>query len=105
MQAALQTGARYGELAAIRISDFNADSGTVTIQQSKAGTARHIVLTDEGVAFCRGITAGRAGAGPVVDDTAGGGVRDCVEPAPDARAKSTGAVVRMRRDVENEDVK
>jgi len=62
VQAALQTGARYGELGALRVADFNSDSGTVTIQQSKSGKARHIVLTDEGVAFFSGVTAGRDGA-------------------------------------------
>ncbi len=71
VQAALQTGARYGELAALKVSDFNTDSGTVTIQQSKSGKARHIVLTDEGVMFFRGVTAGRNGAELVFTTKAG----------------------------------
>ncbi len=62
VQAALQTGARYGELAALTVADFNPDSGTVTIQQSKSGKARHVVLTDEGAAFFRAVTVGRDGA-------------------------------------------
>lgn len=61
VQAALQTGARYGELAALTVADFNADVGTITIRASKAGKVRHIVLTDEGVDFFAGITVGRAG--------------------------------------------
>jgi integrase len=61
VQAALQTGARYGELARLRVEDFNEDSETVAIRQSKSGKARHIELTDEGVAFFRQITAGRPG--------------------------------------------
>jgi integrase len=61
VQAALQTGARYSELARLTVSDFNPDSGTVAIQQSKSGRARHIVLTDEGQALFRQLTAGRPG--------------------------------------------
>jgi integrase len=62
VRGALETGARYGELCALRVSDFNADSGTVTIRQSKASKARHIILTLEGVEYFRTITAGRAGS-------------------------------------------
>jgi integrase len=61
VQAALQTGARYGELARLTVVDFNPDVGTLTIQQSKSGKSRHIVLTDEGAAFFRQVTAGRPG--------------------------------------------
>jgi integrase len=62
VQAALQTGCRYGELAALRAHDYNADSGTIAVQQSKSGKPRHVVLTDEGVAFFRQLCAGRPGA-------------------------------------------
>ena len=51
VQAALQTGARYSELARLTVTDFNPDVGTVQILQSKSGKPRHIVLTDEGSAF------------------------------------------------------
>jgi integrase len=56
-EAALQTGARYGELAALQASDFNPDSGTVHICTSKSGKGRHVVLTDEGSTFFRNLTA------------------------------------------------
>lgn len=62
VRGALETGARYGELGALTVSDFNADSGTVTIRQSKANKARHVILTLEGVEYFRTITAGRAGS-------------------------------------------
>jgi integrase len=62
VQAALQTGARYGELGKLTVADFNPDVGTVTIRQSKSGKARHIVLTDEGRTFFRQLTTGRAGS-------------------------------------------
>jgi integrase len=45
-QAALATGARYGELTALRVSDFNLDSGTIHVRTSKSGRGRHIVLNE-----------------------------------------------------------
>ena len=66
VQAALQTGARYGELASLKVHDFNADAGTVAIRQSKAGKPRHVVLTDEGAALFAHWTAGRAGSEPLL---------------------------------------
>lgn len=61
VQAALLTGCRYGELTALAVADFNPDSGTVHIRVSKSGKPRHVVLTEEGQDFFRGITAGKAG--------------------------------------------
>jgi integrase len=61
VQAALQTSARYGELARLIVADFNADVGTINIRQSKSGKPRHVVLTDEGQEFFRQLTVGRAG--------------------------------------------
>ncbi len=61
VQAALATGARYGELARLTVADFNADSGTVAIRQSKSSKARHVVLTDEGVEFFKQLCVGRTG--------------------------------------------
>jgi integrase len=61
VQAALQTGCRYSELCALQVNDFNSDSGTVAIRRSKSGKSRHVVLTDEGQAFFKAITAGRRG--------------------------------------------
>ena len=60
--AALQTGARHGELAALQVHDFNPDAGTVAIRESKSGNPRHVVLTEEGIAFFRQVCAGRAGS-------------------------------------------
>ena len=71
VQAALLTGCRYGELAALRVADFNPDKGgTVHIRHSKAGKPRRVVLTDEGLAFFEAITAGRQG-------------KDLIFPRPD----------------------
>jgi integrase len=48
---ALMTGCRYGELAALLVEDFNADSGTLTIRMSKSGKPRHVALSAEGSGF------------------------------------------------------
>jgi integrase len=62
VQAALTTGCRYSELARVEVSDFNPDSGTLAIRQSKSGKPRHVLLTDEGAALFAGWCAGRAGS-------------------------------------------
>jgi integrase len=59
--AAIQTGCRYSELARLEAGDFNPDAGTLAIRKSKAGKARHVVLTEEGVTLFAGLAAGRAG--------------------------------------------
>jgi integrase len=61
VQAALQSGCRYGELARMRAHDFNPDANTVTVGQSKSGKPRHVFLTDEGAALFRRWCAGKAG--------------------------------------------
>ena len=65
VQGALETGARYGELCALTVADFNPDSGTIAIAESKSGRPRHIVLTDDGVKFLQSLTAGRVGLEPM----------------------------------------
>jgi integrase len=62
VQAALQTGARYGELGRLTVADFNQDAGTLAIWQSKGGKPRHVVLADEGVALFKQVCAGRDGS-------------------------------------------
>jgi integrase len=61
LQAALQTGMRYSELARLRARDFNPDSGTVTVHKSKSGKSRHVILTEEGVALFARWAAGKPG--------------------------------------------
>src|SRR5262249_22076032 len=61
MQAALQTGCRYGELIWLTVADYNPDAGTVSIRRSKSGKARHVILTNEGTALFAALTAGHAG--------------------------------------------
>jgi integrase len=61
-RAALETGARYGELSRLRVEDYNPDSGTLHIRLSKSGNRRHVVLTEDGQAFFAQLVAGHAGS-------------------------------------------
>jgi integrase len=70
--AGLQTGCRYGELARLKVADFNPNAGTLTVWLSKSGRSRHIHLTTEGVEFFRSITAGRAGDEIMLPSPGGG---------------------------------
>jgi integrase len=58
-RAALETGARYQEIARLRVADFNADSGTLHVRKSKTNKDKHIILTEEGQEFFAGLAAGR----------------------------------------------
>jgi len=62
IMAALQTGARFSELARLEVADFDAEAGTLRIRQSKSGRSRHIVLSAEGrelfVQWCAGRASG-----------------------------------------------
>ncbi len=46
VRAALATGCRYGELAALNVGDFSRDSGTLHIRTSKSGKGRHVALAE-----------------------------------------------------------
>ena len=53
VRGALETGCRYGELASMKVMDFNTDAGTVTVRESKSGKVRHVHLTASGHEFFR----------------------------------------------------
>ena len=67
VQAALQSGARYGQLADLVVSDFHADTkgnGTLQLRSRKGdGTEKvyHATLTAEGASFFKEVCTGRAG--------------------------------------------
>jgi integrase len=61
VRGALLTGCRYSELANMQVADFNADTGIITVRQSKAGKPRHVVLTDEGQRLFATLTTGKLG--------------------------------------------
>ncbi len=72
VKAALLTGARYSELAALETRDFDRQSQTLWLRETKAGTARAVYLEDEGVRLFEQATAGK-----VADDL--------VFPRPDGK--------------------
>jgi integrase len=60
VRAALLSGCRMGELFAVRAGDFDRQSNTLLIRDSKNGKSRRVPLTQEGVALFDDITAGKA---------------------------------------------
>jgi len=83
---ALLTGCRYSELATMHAADFNADAGVVTVRTSKAGKARHVVLTEEGQRLFSRLAAGKAGDALIFqrDDGTVWGKAHQVRPIADA---------------------
>jgi integrase len=59
VQAGLVSGMRYGELARLRIRDFNREAGSLLVYRSKSGKPRHVILADEGVRLFGQWCAGR----------------------------------------------
>lgn len=66
VQLALLTGARFGELCAFDVRDFETERGTLLVRDSKSGKSRHIVLNSEGAEFCRQLVAGRPLSEPLL---------------------------------------
>jgi len=65
LQAAFLTGARYGGLAQLVVSDFNPDAGTLRLRTRKGdGSERvfHVHLTDEAQEFFHAVCAGKRGS-------------------------------------------
>jgi len=61
VRAALLTGCRFGELAALRAQDANLRTAQVYIAHSKSGRPRHVPLNPEGSALFRELTTGKTG--------------------------------------------
>jgi integrase len=64
VQGALQSGGRYGQVAALTVADFNPTTGTLDFRSRKGkGTEKTYacVLTDEGIQFFKQACVGRAG--------------------------------------------
>ncbi|MGJ8668980.1 MAG: tyrosine-type recombinase/integrase [Oceanococcus sp.] len=59
VQAALYTGARYGELTAAKVRDYNPDAKTLYLAETKNGKPRHVPLTDQGAALFERAAAGK----------------------------------------------
>jgi integrase len=71
VRAALATGCRYGELAALNVGDFSPDSRTLHIRTSKSGKGRHVALADEGVKLFERLVTGRASTVPMLERSDG----------------------------------
>ena len=59
LRGAFVTGAPYGELGRMRVADFSASNGMITVRLAKGGKPRHVALNDEGRRLFEAITAGR----------------------------------------------
>jgi integrase len=60
VRAGLMTGGRCGELARLRVMDYDPAAGNIFIAESKGGESRHVPLGREGRAFFDARTAGKA---------------------------------------------
>jgi integrase len=65
VRAAILTGARYGELIRLRVSDVDLEAGTIHIRESKSGKPRQIPLTDEASEHFEQLVLGRGGCAAV----------------------------------------
>ena len=90
VKAALLTGARYGELIRLQVHDFNSDSGTLAIRQSKTGKPRHVILTDEGIDFFGDLATGRAANELILRKADGNGWNTSHQARPMLRACAAG---------------
>jgi len=88
VQAALYTGCRYGELCALRVSDFH--RGKIAVHQSKSGKPRDVVLNGEAIAFFEQLTAGRP-RDEIMLRNRGRIARAQGKPVQDAGARDDGA--------------
>lgn len=61
VQAALLTGARYGELRAARVSHFDSQAGVLRLLETKSGAPRVSYLEEEGIRLFERACAGKAG--------------------------------------------
>ncbi len=59
VQGALLTGCRYGELASLKVADFNQDAETLLIRVTKTGKPRHVILTEDGGRYFYALAVGR----------------------------------------------
>jgi integrase len=65
IQAALVTGARYGELSKLEARDFDAQARTLWLRETKGGAQRAVYLEAEGVELFKQHTAGKEPTSPV----------------------------------------
>jgi len=81
VQAALLTGARYSELAGLEVRDFDPQSQTVWLRETKAGVARAVYLESEGFQLFEQATLGKESTGFIFPRSDG----KCWGPSQQAR--------------------
>jgi len=62
VQGALYTGCRYGELTGLKCADYDTQSKTLSIADSKSGKSRHVPITETGAEFFKRVKIGRPGS-------------------------------------------
>jgi integrase len=89
VRAALQTGARYGQLAKLMVSDFISDAGTIRLRTRKGdGSERiyHATLTEEGVELFEQQCGGRATSDLIFQTASGAAWEKSAQARPMASA-------------------
>jgi integrase len=71
VSAALVTGARFGELARLRVADYDAANKSVFVAESKSGKPRHIPLPAGGAELFERLAQGRASGEPLLRQESG----------------------------------
>ena len=66
VQAALLTGARYGELCRLCVSDYDGEAATLRLRETKSGVSRSVYLNSEGNRFFRAMASNRPGHEPMM---------------------------------------
>jgi integrase len=88
VRAALLTGCRYSELAALRAADVTIEEAgaRVYVRESKSGKPRHVPLSEEGKEFFEELIAGKAGTDVILTkkDGATWGRNHAVRPLAEA---------------------
>ena len=86
VQAALLTGARWGELRRVAARDVDLQSGTVRLQETKSSAPRDCYLEAEGLSLFTLQSAGKSG-------------KDLLFPAPDGKAWTDSTQIRRMTDI------
>jgi integrase len=63
VKAALMTGCRYGELAAVKVQDLDLSSNALRIPLTNGGKSRAVALTDQAAELFRSASTGKLAAG------------------------------------------
>lgn len=93
VRGALLTGARYSELARLKVVDIDLDARTAAVREAKGGKPRHIVLTDEATALFRSLTHGKDGSALVFARDDGGPWKPAQQTRPLAEACAAAKIV------------